>query len=184
MKTSSVPCVLSSVLFLLAGCNVLPTPQADTVRHFTLSGPAVGAPVVDAVQVRPVQLAGHLHGRAMAVRIAEHEVIYLEDVRWAEPLDEAVTQLLRGRLAMVGGGATVHVALERCELVRSEDNSVQLAATYSIAPAAVSGGAVRRGAFTATPRKWDGRDYGALVGLLREAVGEFGDALAAVIERK
>ena len=183
MRTSVIG-LLSSGLCLLAGCNVLPTPQADTVRHFTLSSPTMAAPVADAVQVRPVQLAGHLHGRAMAVRIAEHEVIYLEDVRWAEPLDEAVTQLLRNRLVTVGGGAVVSVVLERCELVRSEDNSVQLAATYAIAPVTGSPGAVRRGAFTATPRKWDGRDYGALVGLLRDAVGELGDALAAAVEKK
>jgi uncharacterized lipoprotein YmbA len=181
MKRSALSLQLSALSLLLAGCNVLPTPQADTVRHFTLSSPAAVAPVADATQVRPVQLAGHLHGRAMAVRIAEQEVIYLEDVRWAEPLDEAITQLLRGRLAAVSGSAVVNVMLERCELVRSEGNSVQLAATYSITPAA---GPMRRGAFTAPPRHWDGKDYGALVGSLRDAVGELGDALAAAVEKK
>ena len=183
MKTFS-RLLSATALALLAGCNVLPTPQADTVRNFTLSSPAATTPVADAVNVRPVLLAGHLHGRAMAVRIAANEVIYLEDARWAEPLDEAITQLLRGRLATVGGGAVVNVTLQRCELVRSEDNSVQLAATYSIAAAPGGAGAVRRGAFTATPRKWDGKDYGALVGLLRDAVGELGDALAAAVEKK
>jgi len=186
MKTTSrfsTLCLLSSVLGLLAGCN-LPPPQADAVRNFTLSSPAVAAPVAGATLVRPVQLAGHLHGRPMAVRVAEHEVVYLEDVRWAEPLDEAVTQLLRARLAAVGGGATVTVTVARCELVRSEGNSVQLAATYAIARAGADPAAVERGAFTATPRPWDGKDYSGVVALLHDAIAELGDALAAAVEKK
>ena len=182
-STLSVSCSLSSVLCLLAACN-LPQPQADTVRNFTLSSPAAMAPVAGATQVRPVQLAGHLHGRSMAVRVAEHEVIYLEDVRWAEPLDEAVTQLLRARLGAVGGGATVTVAVARCELVRAEGNSVQLAATYAITRAGADPAAVERGTFTATPRPWDGKDYSGVVGLLHEAVAELGDALAAAVGKK
>ena len=182
-STLSVFCSLSSVLCLLAACN-LAQPQADTVRNFTLSSPAAMAPVAGATQVRPVQLAGHLHGRPMAVRVAEHEVIYLEDVRWAEPLDEAVTQLLRARLGAVGGGATVTVTVARCELVRAEGNSVQLAATYTITRAGADPAAAERGAFIATPRPWDGKDYSGVVGLLHGAVTELGDALAAAVGKK
>ena len=170
--------VLGSLLLapgslLLQSCNLLPTPQADTVRHFTLSGPAT-APADGAI-VRPVQLAGHLRGRLMAVRVAANEVIYLEDVRWAEPLDDAVTQLLRARLGSTGAGRVVAVQVSRCELVRAEGNSVQLAATWTITAA---DGTAQRGAFTASPRTWDGKDYGALVGQIRDAVTELGDALA------
>ncbi len=177
--------LLSSVLSLsLASCN-LPQPQADTVRNFTLSAPVAAPPVAGATQVRPVQLAGHLRGRSMAVRIAANEVVYLEDVRWAEPLDEAVTQLLRARLGSVGGGATVTVQVQRCELVRSEGNSVQLAATYTIqGPVGDAAAALRQGSFTASLRTWDGKDYGALVGQLRDAVAELGDAIAAAVEKK
>jgi len=165
---------LSAFSFLLFGCNVLPTPQADTVRHFTLSVPAT-APA-DGATVRPVQLAGHLRGRLMAVRIATNEVIYLEDVRWAESLDDAITQLLRARLGSAGAGRVVAVQISRGELVRSEGNSVQLAATWTIT---APDGTAQRGAFTASPRTWAGKDYGALVGQIRDAVTEFGDALAA-----
>jgi uncharacterized lipoprotein YmbA len=126
--------------------------------------------------VRPVQLAGHLRGRAMAVRIAANEVIYNEDVRWAEPLDDAITQLLRARVGSTGAGRSITAQISRCELVRAEGNSVQLAATWTVTAA---DGTAKRGAFTAGPRTWDGQDYGALVGLIRDAVNEFGDALAA-----
>ena len=154
------------------------------MRHFTLSSPPAATPVGQATLVRPAQLAGHLHGRAMAVRVGEHEVVYLDDVRWAEPLDEAITQLLRARLGAVPGGATVTVDVLRCELDRSAGNTVQLAASYSIMPADGLKSAAYRGNFTATPRTWDGKDYGALVGLLSQAVGDLGDALAAAVEKK
>lgn len=173
----------SLLLLLLASCN-LPQPQADTVRYFTLGSPAGTNPVAAGTPVRPVQLAGHLHGRKMAVRVGEHEVIYLEDVRWAEPLDEAITQLLRSRLGAAGGGATITVQVQRCELVRSEGNSVQLAATYELVPADGDKTAGQRGAFAATPRAWDGKDYGGLVGLLAAAVGDLGDAIAAALPEK
>jgi hypothetical protein len=71
----------------------------------------------------------------------------------------------------------VAVQVARCELVRAEGNSVQLAATWTIAAA---DGTAQRGAFTGSPRTWDGKDYGALVGQIRDAVTELGDTLAAV----
>ena len=143
---------LSALSFLVFGCN-LPSPQADTVRHFTLSVPAAAA--LDGATVRPVQLAGHLRGRLMAVRVAPNEVIYLEDVRWAESLDDAITSLLRARIGSAGAGRVVTVQVSRCELVRAEGNSVQLAATWTMTAA---DGTVQRGAFNANPRTWDGRD--------------------------
>lgn len=168
---------LSAFSLFFTGCSLLPQPQVDAVRYFTLSGPAEAGAVTDALMVRPVRMAGHLRNRAMAVRVSDNEVIYLDEVRWAEPLDEAITQVLRNRLRQVAGGAAVVVQIQRCELVQSEGNGVQLAATYAITPA--GGGDARSGTFTATPRTWNGGDHGALVGLIREAVEELADAIAA-----
>jgi uncharacterized lipoprotein YmbA len=180
MKT--LACFLSAAALLgLTACNVLPLPQADNVRYFTLSGPTGAVVASGGVRVRPVQLAGHLHGREMAVRVAEHEVTYLADVRWAEPLDDAILQVLRSRLGGIAGEATVSVQVERFELVRSEANSVQLAATYTVTPAEGGKASARRAVFTSTPRTWDGKDYGTLVGQLRDAVGELGEAIAATL---
>ncbi|MDQ5980127.1 MAG: uncharacterized protein QG602_3102 [Verrucomicrobiota bacterium] len=173
---------LSALSLLLAsGCSILPEPQADTVRHFTLSEPAQMGRATEGVVVRPVRLAGHLRNRSMAVRVSAHEVEYLEDVRWAEPLDEALTQILRNRLRAVAAGATVMVQVQRCELVRSDDNTVQLAATYVITPA--GGGDAQSSVFTATPRKWEGGDHGAIIGLMREAAVELADAIAGAVEK-
>ena len=178
-RRSLALCLLSSV-FCFSACS-LPTPQLDLVRHFTLSTPADGVAAADAVAVRPVRMAGHLRNRDMAVRISDNEVVYLEDVRWAEPLDEAITQLLRQRLRQVPGDAVVTVQIQRCELVRGADNAVQVIATYAISGAT---GTSRTGAFTASPRQWDGKDPATLVGLLRDGVNELGEAIAQGAEKK
>ena len=180
MKTRLCASAILVGAFLTA-CNVLPPQQSDTVRYFTLGSPAGPGLAQNSTLVRPVQLAGHLHGRKMAVRLSEHEVSYLEDVRWAEPLEEAITQSLRNRLGTVGGGATVTVQVESCELNRAAGNKVELTATYLIVPADGDRAAGRHGLFTASPRSWDGKDYGALVDLLHAAVDELGDAIAAAL---
>lgn len=173
----SVSGLLFSVLGFLGACN-LPAPQADTVRYFTLSGPVAAA--ADGATVRPVQLAGHLRNRAMAIRVSPNEIIYNEDVHWAEALDDAITQLLRARVGAAGAGSVITVQIQRCELVRAEGNSVQLAATWTIfTSASDAGGGARHGSFTSSPRTWDGKDYGTLVSQIRDAVNELGDALAA-----
>lgn len=179
MKKLALSFQLSALSLLLCACNVLPQPQADAVRYFTLSAPV--ASVAEGATVRQVQLAGHLRGRLMAVRVAAHEVIYQEDVRWAESLDDAITQVLRARVGAVGAGSVVAVQVQRCELVRSEGNSVQVAATYTIT---AKDGTMKRGTFNAGPRTWDGSDYGALVGQIRDAVGELGEAIAAALDGK
>lgn len=167
-------------LLLLAGCSLPIEPaRPDTTRHFTLSGPVAGVASGGGLKVLPVRLAGHLQTRSVAVRVAENEVVYLEEARWAESLADGITALLRARLAGVAAEGTISVQVQRCEPVRAEGENVELNATYLFQPA--GGGPARAGAFTAAPRQWDGKDYGALVGLLRDEVNELGDAIAAAI---
>ena len=78
-------------------------------------------------------------------------------------------------------GREEDVQVQRCELVRADGNTVQLAATYVITPA--GGGDARSAVFTATPRPWDGGDPAAIIGLMREAAGELADAIAAAVEK-
>jgi len=169
--------VLLAALAGLGGCAVL-RPAKDPVRYFTLGSPV--APVAGGgVDVRPVGLAGHLRRGALAVRVSEHEVTYLDEVRWAEPLDEALTQLLRARLAAPGRAWRVSVQVQRCELVRQPAHQVELAATYEVRDLATE--QVSRGAFRATPRPWAGTDQGELVALLRASADELAAHLAAAL---
>lgn len=192
MKTLSRLVAISAVLGL-AGCNILPEPQKDTVRYFTLSTPTMQpgddqAPAAKdhaengGTTVRPVQIAGHLRERSMAVRVAENEIIYLDEVRWAQPLADAITNLLRERLSHVGGNNVVTVQIHNCELLRFKGNTVELSATWEIV--ALGGGQQQRGDFTSATRTWDGKDYRDLVDELRGTVEDLGDAIAAAIAAK
>jgi len=183
MKTIFRTLAAVAALSGLVGCNVLPEQQLDTVRYFTLGSPAPAAVSAEGVTVKPVRVAGHLRNRSMAVRVAENEVIYLEDIRWAESLSDAITQLLRARLGSVDGNRVVTVEVDRCELVRFENNRVQLSATYTIL-SLDEAVASARGVFTSSPRTWDGKDYGALVDEIRAAIDELGDAIAAGLTAK
>ncbi len=168
---------------MLTGCN-LPKAEVDHTREFTLSGPGPATSSVDSTVVRSVQLAAHLDSRSMAVRVAENEVIYLDDVRWAEPLREGVTQVLRARLGGIVSGCSVTVQVQRCELVRANGNHVELNATYQIVPLNGDATGTNQGVFSAAPRVWDGKDYGTLVAQVRAEVGELGDAIAAALPAK
>jgi hypothetical protein len=175
--------IVATSALLVTSCN-LPQPQVDLVRHFTLSSPAATTPRSDGTIVRPVQVAGHLRSRSMAIRVSENEVAYNDEARWAESLDDAITQLLRARLGAIGGHHVVTVQVQRCEVVQSAGGAVQLAANYTIAPALGTKGELIAGNFVASPRVWDGKDVGVLVGLLREAIGELGNELAKKIEER
>ncbi|MFI5335203.1 MAG: membrane integrity-associated transporter subunit PqiC [Opitutales bacterium] len=176
--------VLFSVLclLLLAGCNLpIEAAQPDPVRHFTLG--STGTPAAfGGVHVLPVQTAGHLHPRELAVRVGESEIIYLNDARWAEPLAEGLTSLLQARLSDSTAEGTLRVEISRCEPLRSAGNTVDFRASYSFQPA--GGGPAVTGVFAATPRPWDGRDPAGLVALYRAAAEDFGSALAAALARK
>lgn len=169
-------------LLALAGCSLPIEPaRPDTTRRFTLSGPSTGVPA-GGLKLQPVRLAGHLQTRELAVRVAENEVVYLEDARWAESPADGITALLRARLAGAAAAGIVSVQVQRCEPVRTADNRVELNATYTFQPA--GGGEARSGVFAATPRAWDGKDYNALVGLLRDEINELGDAIVATVTEK
>jgi len=167
----------------LAACT-LTQPQSDTVRHFTLAEPTSVPAAAEGTRVQPVQISGHLRSRSMAVRVAENEVIYLDEVVWAEPLADGITKMLRNRLAPIASDALVSVQIERCELDRSAGNTVQLVASYSITPQDSNKLSETRGLFTAAPRTWDGKNFGALVGLLHEAVSELADRLVTQLPAK
>jgi uncharacterized lipoprotein YmbA len=172
-----------TVVLLLTGCN-LPQPEVDRTREFTLSGPGPAMSSVDSTVVRSVRVAAHLDSSSMAVRVAENEVVYLDDIRWAEPLREGITQVLRARLGGIVSSCSVTVQVQRCELVRSNGNHVELNATYQIAPLNGDATGTKQGDFSATPRVWDGRDYGTLVAQMRDEIVELGDAIAAALPAK
>lgn len=178
---------LAVVCSLLSGCS-LPTiepARTDTVRYYVLAGTAGLQFEATGVHVRPVRVPAYLQSRLLAVRLTENEVRYAADAHWAEPLDAALTQLLRAKVkAPVGASdVTVQVLVQQCEGAVGADNGVRFAATFEISTGAKNA-ATTRHEFTAAPRAWDGKNYADLAAGLRAAAGELADAISVVLTEK
>lgn len=177
---------LSSLL--LSGCS-LPTiepARADTVRYYVLAGTAGLQFEAGGVHVRPVRVPAYLQSRLLAVRLAENEVRYAADAHWAEPLEAALTQLLRAKVKAPVGGAgeiTVQVLVQQCEGAVGSDNGVRFAATFEISTGEKNATTTRH-EFTAAPRAWDGKNYAVLAAGLRAAAGELADTISAAFSEK
>ncbi len=84
-------CLPSTVLCLLvlAGCNIIPPPQADATRYFTLASPALDDPAAPPshgtlrLGLKAVDVAPYLKKGVIVVRRGENELVYNEYVRWA-----------------------------------------------------------------------------------------------------
>ncbi len=169
---------------LLAGCGLpaIEPARPDTTRYYVLAGTAGLQFESTGVHVKPVRVPAYLQSRLMAVRLAENEIRYAETAQWAEPLDAAITQLLRAKLKPRAGAAdaTVQVLVQQCE---GASNGVLFAASFEISPEGKDAVAVRH-EFAAKSRAWDGKDYAKLAAGLREAVGEFAEAISAALPEK
>lgn len=193
---------VTSAVLLFAGCQMLPEPRADATRNYVLSGPVaaegVSAKVSGRYQIglRAIEIPGYLHNRRdMAVRTAANEVRFDEFARWAESLESGVGRVLKQRLLAaegVGGVSTppfstdlkrdydLVVRIQSCEGAVVEGHTVvRFVASYDVIAAGAGGQTILRRTFSAPEQTWNGRDFGALAGLLSEAVARLGDDIVA-----
>lgn len=194
--------VASAWVFFLAGCQVLPNSSSDPARNYVLGGAVPASATVKPagklqLGLRSVELPGYLHNhRDMAVRTAANEIRYDEFSRWAESLEDGVARVLKQRLAGAEGVAGVSsfpfaadvsrdydlvIRIQNCEGALGEDGRpvARLVATYDVIAAGAGGQVVVRRTFVAPDLPWNGRDFGALAGLLTEQLGKLGDDLVA-----
>jgi uncharacterized lipoprotein YmbA len=174
----------------LAACS-LPQAQPDLTRYFLLNEVTHEASVAEVVGepprivLRTVIVPEYLRGKIMQVRVADNEVRYIDEARWAEPLEAGLTRVLRedlaqrpSRVRVVARGGDEHeydvaVNLRRCEGV-SPAGLARLAARIEIFSEGVNPELVAQEDFTVDVPNWDGNDYGLLAKKLSEAA----DALA------
>ena len=198
--------VLCLALFVVSpgGCFLpdIQQAQTDTTRYFVLAEaglpPVAARPNAPRVAVRMVEVAPYLKNRSLVVRRGENEVKFIDDARWAEPLDVSITRLVRARLAAATGRPAapdaglatdylVNVRVVNCEgVVAGAAGTADLGAEIDLLPAgpASAGPAVRK-TFRAKSAAWDGKDYAQLAHRLSEAVAELADAvLTAAQERQ
>jgi hypothetical protein len=183
----------------LAGCHLLPTALPDPVHLYLLDAAATAGRVVPpaagalTLGLEPVELPTYLQNRALALR-RNGEIVYADNHRWVEPLDEALARVVRARLLAAPGFAAVWPTPHPVGVVRDYDVTVRLlscggardvagrmtaefSAAIEIRRAGGTHEVVARDTFTAAPADWDGRDYG----LLTARLGADADQLAGKI---
>lgn len=193
--------MLGAALLGLAACS-LPEVQPDLTRFFVLTATAnattsqaevaVNAAATAArVVVRPVVVPEFLRGRIIEVRLAQNEVRFIDQARWAEPLESGLSRVIRENIAQVpavrvvdrGGDPhdfEVLVQLRRCEGVLPA-GVARLAARIEIYAADVDPKLVAQEDFSTDVAGWDGKDYGALTGKLSEAAGALSARIVALV---
>lgn len=182
--------VIVVLLAMGAGCS-LPQPQPDLTRFFLLNevthkgdvAEVVGEP--PRIVLRPVIVPEYLRGKIMQVRIADNELRFIDQARWAEPLEAGLTRVLRedlaqrpARVRVVARGGDEHdfevaVNLRRCEGVLPA-GVARLAARIEIFSTGLDPRLVAQEDFSFDVPGWDGSDYGQLAKKLSEAA----DAMA------
>jgi len=174
----------------LVACS-LPQAQPDLTRYYLLDEVTHKADVAEVVGepprivLRPIMVPEYLRGRIMQVRVGDNELQFIDQARWAEPLESGMARVLRedlsqrpARVRISPRGGEEHeydvaVNLRRCEGMLPA-GVARLAARIEIFATGNDPKLVAQEDFTLDVPGWDGKDYGQLAKKLSEAA----DALA------
>jgi uncharacterized lipoprotein YmbA len=201
------PAVLGlGVAALLGACNIGTPAQEDPTRYYLLSDTAAlsstpsTSPTGARLGLHAIVLESYLKKREMIVRTGDNEVDFKDYRRWAEPLDSAVSRVLRASLVASAGVANVaaepfpidqdrdfDVAVEvrHCEgLATAGGASASFAATFEIWTAGNTPRLVARKTFVAPVAAWDGSNYDRLASLLSADISALGQEIAATLPPK
>lgn len=186
------PLFSALVLLTLAGCNILPEPTPDPTRFYALPETIAEAPATGGITLGllPVAMPAYLTStRAMTVAGAANQITYRDFDRWAEPLDDGISRVLRSALTAQPGIARVvstpfaiedarkfdlRIRVHHCEGLAS--GGIRFALSYEVL--ATDGTLVANGIYRAPFGDWNG-EPGALAGELARAVNATASAIAA-----
>jgi len=189
--------ILAAGGLLAGGCSLLPIQpaQVDPIHYYALSAPepALSAPVARAprLMIRRIEVPAYLENRPFVTRLGPNELKFVDEVRWAEPLDLGIERVVRTRLAALTGvyglesRETVHdyevvIRLVHCEgETHGAKGAVRFAAEFDLLKPGTVSEVAAHGSFTAKETVWDGKDYGALAQMLSAAAADLGDAVLA-----
>jgi len=186
---------------LLAACS-LPEAKPDLTRFYVLTSLArksentTTAPEhPPRVMLRSVIVPEYLRGQIIQVRVSENEVRFIDEARWAEPLEAGLDRVLRANLAaheeavqVVARGGEEHdynvaVILRDCEGVLPS-GTVRLAAHIEITSADLDPKVVAETDFTSEIPGWNGKDYSQLARKLSEAAAALSDRIVTLLPAK
>lgn len=190
-------------LMLLAGCSVIPEPQADATRYFVLTERGLGEGVVPdhaaglRVGLKAVALPAYLDKGSLVVRRGDNEVDYRDYARWAEPLAAGIARVLSAQLRTSPAvervlmhpfpfeqerDCDVAVSIVRCEgVIDTGRPLVRFAAVLELTAADDAAKVLARRVFVAPDQPWDGTDHAALVQALSGSIGALGNEIIGAL---
>lgn len=189
-----------TALMVLSACS-LPRAQPDLTRFYLLNEVPHKADVAEVVGepprivLRPVIVPDYLRGRIMQVRIADNELRFIDQARWAEPLESGLTRVLRedlsqrpARVRVVARASDEHdfvvaVNLRRCEGLMPA-GSARLAARIEVFSSGPEASLVAQEDFTFDVSGWDGADYGMLASKLSLAADALTERIVTLLPPK
>lgn len=186
-------------LFAVVGCS-LPEAQPDLTRFYVLSSPvpktdaaasAASASPAPRIVLRPIVVPEFLRGKIMLVRLGENEVRFIDQARWAEPLEAGLTRVVRESLMrgsgvdVLGRGGDEHdfdvaILLRRYEGALPA-GAARLSAHIEIFSIGLEPKLVAQEDFTTEIPGWEGKDYGDLAKKLSEAADALARRIAALL---
>jgi uncharacterized lipoprotein YmbA len=184
---------LASAVIWLNSCS-LPQAQPDLTRFYILTAGAKenATPASEPTKVflRAVNVPEFLRGRMFVVKTGENQVSFIDEARWAEPLEAGLHRviaenLVRQGLRCVPRASEEHafeitVWVKSCEGLAGK-GAARLAARIEVTKTGAEPTIVAHDDFVAEVAGWDGKDYGQLAAKLSEAAGELGERAAKLL---
>ncbi|ACB77892.1 PqiC family protein [Opitutus terrae] len=194
------PALAGSLLVgMLTGCS-LPEAQPDLTRFYVLTPTLAAAEMAKPAEAAPrvllrgVMVPEFLRGKIMPVRLSDTELRYIDQARWAEPLEAGLQRTLKvdlersGRVRVVGRGSEPHdfeIALQvrQCEGV-VPGRVARLAARIEVYSGDVEAKLVAQDEFTTEIAGWDGANHAELAKKLSEAAAQLAQRVADLLPAK
>lgn len=190
----------------LTGCALL-QPRGDSTRFYVLTAPNVSMDRPGEsefrrwkVGLRPVEVPAYLRSKAMVVRTGHNEIQFADFDRWAEPLEQGISRVMKETLSSVPNvaGVTLNshgedtldyevtVRILACEGGRATNgpSSIRFAATWEVRSVGSRSPLTKHGRFTPDPLAWDGQSYGQLAERLSEVIAALSKTVVANLPRE
>lgn len=177
-----------------AACS-LPEAKPDLTRYYVLTPVASkgDAPAAErpAVLVRSVAVPEFLRGRIMQVRVSENELRFVDEARWAEPLEAGVLRVVRenleraGVVRVVARGSEAHdyeivIRLQRCEGALP-GGAARLSAQVEVFRTGIEPKLVAQDEIASEVPGWDGSDHADLARKLSQAAAALSERIATLV---
>jgi uncharacterized protein len=192
---------LAAATLFAAGCSGILAPRPNLTRYYLLSPMAEGAATSErgsdvefTVGLGPLQLPDYLNRTERAVRVGPNQMRFLENERWAEPLDVSVTRVLSqnltGRLERIRVVTLPTILPVQCaydvplEILRFESTAkgdAELDARWSIKDGKTGKILITNETRFVEPAKGPGAD--AAITALNRALGRWSDEIASTLLR-